>query len=239
MWIRPVTVKDIFELLKISIGKGEFIVEILFVMSFLTTVILKKRQNKKHDLLLFLLWPLCTIIVPIIIGNIWHPFFMDRYAIAASMVVGLFVLAPMDLFFKQSMKVFISILFLVFIFNIYQVSNYFQSAKKDEWTNVLDTILKDDQKKVIVVLENYNEESSMDYYLRKMNLKDRIQPYYLKDLNQAKFLIKNHDYAWLIYSEALSPKGFNVDQYFTEEKFSQPDHYLQVVKLKVRSQGVL
>lgn len=233
LWISPVSFKDVFELLKNSIGKGEFIPEIIFGMSFLMALIYKKK-NREHDLKLFYLWPLVTILLPVIIGFFWHPFFMERYAIASSMVIAILIFSPFDSLLKQSKMFFIALVLLVVCFNAYEISNYFKSIKKEEWTSVINVILKNDQQKAVVVLEEYIEESSMDYYVRKMNLEEKIQLHYLKDLREMKSLIKNHDHIWFIYSEALSPKELNDDQYFKEEKFSQPNQYLQLIKMKTR-----
>lgn len=238
-WIKPATFNDILDLLKSSIGEGEFIVEIIFIICLLVAIFLRRKQKNNHDLLLLFLWPLSTILLPILIGHFWHPFFMGRYAIAASMVIVLLVLAPLDLFLGQSRKFFMTLICLSLLFNMYQVSNYFQLTKKDEWSEVLKVILKNDQQDSVVILEDYYKESSMDYYLRKLDSKNTIRPFYLKDLNQMRFLFKDQDHLWFIYSKALPPEGFNSDQYFIEEKLSQPNQYLELIKIRVRSQGVL
>lgn len=238
-WIKPITPNDFFELFKSFIGSGEMVVEFLLIISLLLALFVKRKEKKDHHLLLLFLWPFLSIALPIFIGHLWHPFFMGRYSIAASMVIVILILTPMDLFLKKSKKIFFSLILLAAIFNVYQTINYFKTVGKDQWTKAVQMMLANDQQKSIVVLEHYQEGSSLDYYLRKMDLKNRIRPYYLKDFNQMKFLIKGNDHIWFIYFGQKYPEGFNSDHYFIEEKFNQSHEYLQLVKLRTRTNGVL
>jgi hypothetical protein len=154
------------------------------------------------------------------------------------MVIAILVLSPIDSILKKSNKLFISFTILVLSFNAYQIADYFQSIKEEGWVNVIEVILRNEQGKAIVVLEDYMEESSMDYYVRKMNVKNKIQLHYLKDLSDMKLLAKDQDHIWFIYSKEMALKGFNVDHYFTEENLGNSNQYLQLVKMKSQSQHV-
>lgn len=231
-WIKPVTPIDVFDLFKSFLGSGEVIALLLLAMSFLLAIFAKRKN--KHDLLLITIWPLLSILLPILIGHFWVPFFMGRYSIAASMVVVILILTPMDSFLKKSKSTYFFLIFLAVLFNVYQTLSYFKTMRKDHWTEAIQIIQESDQKQSIVVLEQFYESSSLDYYLRKRGLTNKIRPYYLEDFNQMKLLINDRDHIWFIYSGLTFPDGFNGDQYFVQESFSRPYEYLQLVKLKVR-----
>ena len=231
-WIKPVTPIEIFDLFKSFLGSKEIVVLPLLSVSLLFAIFARKKV--KCDLLLLILWPLLSIFLPILIGHFWHPFFSGRYSIAASMVVVILLLTPMDSFLKKSKTAFFFLIFLAALFNIYQTLSYITTMRKDHWTEAIQIIQDNDQEQSIVVLEEFYVSSSLDYYLRKMGLTNKIRPHYLEDINEMRLLINGRDHIWFIYSGLKFPDGVNDDQYFIQESFSRPYEYLQLVKLKIK-----
>lgn len=238
-WIQPITFLEILGLLQSYISHVGFVSNIVLLVSIVMFIFifLKKIQINYSGLLLLFLWPLFSIAIPILIGKIWYPFFIGKYSIAASMVFILLILAPVDLLLKKSKKLFVVLLLLAGIISTWQISNYFRTAVKDEWKKAINIILfnEKEEKKAVVVLESYFEESSLDYYVRKMEIGNRIQVYYLKDFNQLRSLFKENKQIWFIQTENANPQGFNNDHSFIEERFSNPNDHLQLVKLKVQT----
>lgn len=233
-WIKPVTLIEVFDLFKSFLASEDIVVWPLLAVSLLFAIF--DRKKEKYDLLQLTLWPLLSILLPILIGHFWHPFFSGRYLIAASMVVVILILTPMNSFLRKSKTAFFFLIFLAAVFNAYQSLNYFKSIRKDQWTKTIRIIQESDQKQSVVVLEQFYESSSLDYYLRKMGLTNKIRPYYLEEFNQMKLLIKGRDHIWFIYSGSKLPKGFNDDKYFIEESFGHSNEHLQLVKLELNKE---
>lgn len=236
-WIRPAAPLEILKLLESYIGKEGIVPEVILLTSCLLFIFifLKKKQINSRGLSLLFLWPLFSIAIPILVGKIWHPFFVGKYSIAASMVFVILILAPIDSFLKKSKKLLVILLLLAAIFNIWQISNYFHTVRKDEWKKMINTILQNERQQAVVVLGADYEESSFDYYIRKMNLKNRIKVYYLKDFNQLRLLFKDNQQVWFIQSYDGNPQRFINDRSFIEENFSNTNDQFQLVKMKVRT----
>lgn len=235
LWIKPITLQDFFEMLRGYIGQETYVFEVLIIMSFSTAIfmLIKKREVKSRGVLVLFLWLLFTIVIPLVVGSFWHPFLMARYTIAASMIFVIIVLAPLDLFLKESKKLYLSLLLLAALFNIWEAHNYFKTMKKQEWVKAIETILSDDKSQSsIVVVQEYFEGSSLEYYIRRMGLEERINVYYLDDFNQLKNLLKDKEHAWFIHAGTANPQEFNSAQTFIEESFSQTYDRLQLIKLK-------
>lgn len=236
LWIKPITLQDFFEMLRGYIGQGAYVFEVLILMSFATAVfmLIKKREIKSRGVSFLFLWLLVTILIPFIVGSFWHPFLMARYTIAASMIFVIIVLAPLDLFLKESKKLYLSFLLLAVLFNTWEAHKYFKEAKKQEWAKALETILLDDKSPATVVVQEYFEGSSLEYYIRRKGLEKRINVYYLEDFNQLKGLLKDKDHAWFIHAGNSNPQGFNDSHDFREELLSDTYDRLQLIKLKTQ-----
>lgn len=236
LWIKPITLQEFYEMLKSYIGQGAFVFEALIITSFITALFIlrKKRDIKSTGLPLLFLWLFFTITIPLLVGNFWHPFLMSKYTIAASMIFVILVLAPIDLFLKESKKLFYSLMLLAVIFNILGAHTYFTTTRKQEWKKTIETILLNDKAASSVVVEEYYDGSSLEYYIRKMELGKRIKVYYLSDFNQLKILLKDQGQVWFIHAGNSNPQGFNSNHYFSEESFSSTNDLLQLVKLKTK-----
>jgi hypothetical protein len=243
LWIKPITLQEFFEMLKGYIGEQTYLFEVLILMSLATAIfmLIKKRDMKSRGVFVLFLWLLFTIVIPLIAGSFWHPFLMARYTIAASMIFVIIALAPMDLFLKESKKLYLSFLLLAALFNAWEVDNFFKTTKKQEWVKVIETILLDDKSQAPVVIQEYFEGSSLEYYMRRMGLEKRINVYYLDDFNQLKNVLKDKGHAWFIHAGNPNPQGFNNDHDFLEESFSNTNDRLQLIKLKAQQtySGVL
>lgn len=235
-WIKPLTFQECYEMLKGYIGQEAFVFEALVITSLVTFIFMlrQKRKIKSMGILLLFLWSFFTIAIPLLVGPFWHPFFIERYTIAASMIFAIIILAPMDLFLTESKKIFFSLALLASIFSIWGATTYFETTNKQNWHQTIKTILEKDNFSISIVVQEYFEGSSLEYYIRKMGLEKRIEVYYLKDFNQLKTLYKDQKQFWFIHAGNANPQGFLDDQYFNEESFSHTHDRLQLIKLRVQ-----
>ena len=231
-WIRPISLNEFFELLKSYIGEKTFAFEALLLTSLAIVIwmLIKKKNIKNTGVAFLFLWLLFTLVIPLIAGHYWQPFLMRRYTIAASMVFSIIVLAPFDIFLKESKKLFATLVLLAALFNVWEVQNYFKSARKQEWEKVLNTILLNDKTQISIAMEEYYEGSSLEYYVRKMGLEKKITIYYLSDVNQLEAILKNKTQVWFIHAENLKLREY--DRHLSKESFSHPNDLLQLIKLK-------
>ena len=120
------------------------------------------------------------------------------------------------------------------MFNLWEIQSFYKNTKKEEWEKVIKTIVLNDQKKISVVLEGLFEGSSLEYYIRRMNLEERVEVYYLNDFNHLRTLIEDKKYIWLIHTGDLNLSKLTNDHHIIDESFSHTKDQLQLVKLKVQ-----
>jgi len=148
-----------------------------------------------------LLWMIVTFALPVLIAHVWHPFFVPRYGLAASMGAFLLLLACFKPLVARSDAFFAVLVLVLAAKSGYTANRPDAEYTKDRWTEPLRYIAESEGGRgpaPVVISPAYYRGTLAEYYVRRLGLEDRFELRFSDSAEEVVQLVRDRGHAWVL-----------------------------------------